>query len=418
MKPTPSQAVAHAEFCSWLTTQNTVPFVIGGGAGSGKTFTLMNLILPALIATRAPFVLTSTTHQANQMLEANLLESSESGEPPSTLHSMLGLQPTTQQQLRNPKGFERCGYKMRVKLPSNERFVLVVDEAYRIDKVLYDIMIFLYPYARLVLIGDPFQVPPVGEQQSHIELIDKVEVLLLESPRFTEGGTLGSVVTALRKAVANNEKDYWNLLPADDAHIELVKKSYVRDMVNALVDSGEPIADTEIAILCGTKKGEFAHNNYILNRREKAGQSLINYGEAYTVDTVIEANFEEQSETVSALRKERQFGSLLMLAEWVDCKYGIYAQVDPLTVVILVTPWATSSANEDFMKLVANCRRKGHDIVFIRLNIARTIHLAQGLTTKIALLDRDTINKWANHNMRRRLLYTGVSRAATKLIHF
>jgi hypothetical protein len=238
MIPTTSQANAHTKFCEWLSIPNPVPFVIGGGAGSGKTFTLMNLIMPELLSWGRDFILTSTTHQANQMLMANLLESSASGEPPSTLHSMLGLRPTNQQQLRNPKGFTRCGYKFRFKVPSNEAFILVVDEAYRIDKVLYDIMLFLFPKARLVLIGDPFQVPPVGEQRSHIETIDKIEVLLLESPRFIDGGTLGGVVTNLRKAVSSSSANYWDLLPsANDKYIERSTKGKIRTMVNKLVDA-------------------------------------------------------------------------------------------------------------------------------------------------------------------------------------
>ena len=257
MIPTTSQGNAHTKFCEWLKTHNAVPFVIGGGAGSGKTFTLMNLIMPELLAGGHTHMLTSTTHQANQMLMANLLESSASSEPPSTLHAMLGLKPSTQKQIRNPEGFTQCGYRMRVKVPSQEQFILVIDECYRIDKTLYDILMFLFPRVRLVLIGDPFQVPPVGEQQSHIETIDKVEVLLLESPRFIDGGTLGSVVTNLRKAVANNSSGYWNILPdVNDEFIEHTSKGAVRKLVNSLVDADEPICDTDIAIVVGTTKDE------------------------------------------------------------------------------------------------------------------------------------------------------------------
>lgn len=421
MKPTPTQALAHTTLCEWLNTNETKPLIIGGGAGTGKTYSLMNLLIPALIQSSRSFVLTATTHQANDMLLANLIKSPTNAliDSPITLHSMLGLQPTTRTQLRNPKGFELCGYKLRITQPDKyNHSILVIDEAFRIDRNLYEILKYLLPNVRLILIGDPFQVPPVGEQQSYVEELDCVRVTLEEAPRFINGGILGSVVTSLRLAVANKTNDYWSILPKNDPNISEVKKSAVRARVNALVDSGEPILDSDVVILCGTKKAEFSHNNYILNRREQAGHSLFNYGEAYTVDTVIESSFEDQTDAVGALRKERQFGKTLMTAIWTDCKYGIYSKIDPTTVVILLTPWATSTVNDDFMKLVANCRRKSHDIVFLRLNIARTIHLAQGLTSHLALMDRDSINKWANHNMRRRLIYTGVSRAANTLHYF
>ena len=386
---------------------------------SGKTYTLMNLIMPELMARRADFILTSTTHQANQMLTANLLATTKEGEPPSTLHSFLGLQPTTQKQLRNPKGFEQCGYKMRNKFPSRETFILVIDEAYRIDRTLYEIIIYLFPMARLVLIGDPFQVPPVGEQRSYLEEIQTERVLLLESPRFINGGSLGRVVTDLRLSVESNSNNYWDIITSvDDAHIQKGSRSGTRTLVNDLVDTNQPIKDSEFVLLSGTKKGEAAYNDYIMRRRGDAGHDLVHAGEPFTIETVIEASYEEQSDSVAALRKQRQFDHRMINADWEACKYGLYTQYDANTVLILITPWATRTAHQDFIKLVANARKKGHDIVFMRLNIARTIHLAQGLTSQLVLLDSDTVQKWANHNMRRRLLYTGTSRAAKKFIHF
>lgn len=414
---TPSQQVADVEFYKWCMSNLRTPFILKGGAGSGKTYVTMNSFLPTLKNLKLDFILTATTHQANEMLTANISSLVEY-EPPVTIHKLLGLVPWNGRAYKNPDPFKDCGYKLIQEPNWLFRGILLIDEAFRIDDTLLTLIGYLVPNARLVFIGDPYQTPPVGFSKSVVDdITDATVVTLREAPRFINGGKLNQTVKFLREAVENQQTEVLRNLPKNSEGIKQVQRSLVQQKLNSFIQNNQPISDSDFVILCGTKKGEYGYNNYIMQQRKKANFPIFNENESFTVETVITHHYSSCAEASQNLRKMRRFKKQLMLHAWKESPYGLTTMyIDAL--VVLVTPWAKKSIGSNFKSLCAQARKNGKDIVVLRLNIARTIHLAQGLTCKSVYLDLKTVMRWRMPDMRRRLVYTGVSRASKELLYF
>jgi exodeoxyribonuclease V alpha subunit len=157
----PEQAMASAK-----VAHNTLS-LITGGPGTGKTHTA-GILLSALWRTlssdqkqSANFAIAAPTGKAAAQLQHSLNRSSANAEfPPlsaSTLHSLLGI---TQ---------ERTRIASAPLLPYD---LLMVDESSMIDTALMDSLLnALKPGARLILLGDHWQLPPVQAGAPFAELI-------------------------------------------------------------------------------------------------------------------------------------------------------------------------------------------------------------------------------------------------------
>ena len=102
LRLTPDQAQAAAQIVTWLA-QGEPAVVLGGYAGTGKTFTVTALLKGYL--NRRPLVVTAPTHKAVHVLRGMGLPSMPPALRYATLHSVLGLQPvydldTGEQRLR------------------------------------------------------------------------------------------------------------------------------------------------------------------------------------------------------------------------------------------------------------------------------------------------------------------------------
>ncbi|HWP80962.1 MAG TPA: ATP-dependent RecD-like DNA helicase [Candidatus Acidoferrum sp.] len=124
--------------------QNGV-FILTGGPGTGKTTALRGIL--AALSRRGETVLccAPTGRAAKRMSEL-------SGAPASTIHRMLGVTPQS--------GGIR--YKMNAQNPLDAG-VVIVDEASMLDVALFDALLkAIRPGARLILVGDANQLPPIG----------------------------------------------------------------------------------------------------------------------------------------------------------------------------------------------------------------------------------------------------------------
>lgn len=124
-------------------------FVLTGGPGTGKTFTASKL-MTALLTLRPELeiAITAPTGKAAANLEA-AFSSSEIAVSCFTLHSLLGIS----KQRSEPKA------NARSPLPYD---LIVCDESSMMDVSLFTYLLeALKPGARLILLGDPNQLPPV-----------------------------------------------------------------------------------------------------------------------------------------------------------------------------------------------------------------------------------------------------------------
>ena len=162
---TAAQDQAEAAFATWLAAPaDGSPFVLRGYAGTGKTFLAMRLLALADAAGLC-WTVVAPTHKAvgvlRQQLERVGLRPTWY---PSTIHRLLRL------KLRRERELERCEATEQTAQALEHLGLVLVDEASMIDSELLEISLrCAHPYrCRLVFVGDPAQLPPVGESSSPV----------------------------------------------------------------------------------------------------------------------------------------------------------------------------------------------------------------------------------------------------------
>ncbi|MCT0231552.1 ATP-dependent helicase [Synechococcus sp. CS-1324] len=163
---TAGQQQAVEAFAAWLgdPAQRGVPFVLSGYAGTGKTFLSM-AFLARVEADGLCWTVVAPTHKAVGVLRHSLnLAGLRPTWHPSTLHRLLRL------KLRREGGREVCEETGQTALALEHLGLVLIDEASMVDAALLQIALQgAHPYGtRLVFVGDPAQLPPVGAPSSPV----------------------------------------------------------------------------------------------------------------------------------------------------------------------------------------------------------------------------------------------------------
>ena len=162
---TADQQRAAAAFLDWLAGPvDGTPFVLSGYAGTGKTFLSMRLLAAAEVAGLC-WTVVAPTHKAVGVLRHNLaLAGLKPTWFPSTIHRLLRL------KLKRQGDLERCEETEQTAGALEHLGLVLVDEASMVDSALLDIALrCAHPFrTRLVFVGDPAQLPPVGEASSPV----------------------------------------------------------------------------------------------------------------------------------------------------------------------------------------------------------------------------------------------------------
>ncbi|MEB3322251.1 MAG: AAA family ATPase [Synechococcaceae cyanobacterium] len=165
MSLTPDQAAAAEGFRAWLEgPADGRPFVLAGYAGTGKTFLSMRLLALAEEAGLC-WTVVAPTHKAVGVLRRQLeLTGLRPTWYPSTIHRLLRL------KLRREGDRERCEETSQTATALEHLALVLIDEASMVDSELLEVTLrCAHPYrTRLVFVGDPAQLPPVGEATSPV----------------------------------------------------------------------------------------------------------------------------------------------------------------------------------------------------------------------------------------------------------
>lgn len=170
----------------WLSEDDNLFFVLAGYAGTGKT-TMLKKILDGY---DDRVVVTAPTHKAKNII------SQLTNMPAQTLHSLLGLRPDLDLDDFNPN---KPIFNPIAPPKIHKYDFLIVDEASMINYNLFSLITDLAKSTKVLFVGDPAQIPPVGEKASYVFINDdipkhqltKIERQNLENP-------LCSVYTSLR----------------------------------------------------------------------------------------------------------------------------------------------------------------------------------------------------------------------------
>ncbi|CAK6695135.1 RecBCD enzyme subunit RecD [Cyanobium usitatum str. Tous] len=162
---TADQQVAVAAFAAWLAAPaDGTPFVLSGYAGTGKTFLSMRF-LAQVEATGLCWTVVAPTHKAVGVLRSYLAGAGLSPTWfPSTIHRLLRL------KLKRQRDIERCEETEQTAVALEHLGLVLIDEASMVDSTLLEISLrCAHPFrTRLVFVGDPAQLPPVGEPVSPV----------------------------------------------------------------------------------------------------------------------------------------------------------------------------------------------------------------------------------------------------------
>ncbi len=131
--------------------------LLTGYAGTGKT-TLMQAVVRELRKAKVEVVVTAPTHKAVQVL-AQKLEDADLEVPAMTIHSLLGLKPTAGDS-------EKSVLKRSGRSQSGRYQAVVIDECSMIGSDLQGYIDNDLSQHWVLYVGDPAQLPPVGEAEA------------------------------------------------------------------------------------------------------------------------------------------------------------------------------------------------------------------------------------------------------------
>jgi len=197
MTPTPEQAAALSAMLSFLDNSDRF-FTLKGYAGTGKSFSitlLAKVTLPDGTLRFKPdqICFTAPTNKAVKVLRNYLDGAGLQGSPSKTIYSLLGLSLQANGEVkelsRPEEPVDLSGFK-----------VIVVDEASMVNRFLMDAIKDAYDQWRVpfIFMGDPAQLPPVGETTSPVWKVARGAEL---TTVMRYGNSMLDLATSIRKIV-------------------------------------------------------------------------------------------------------------------------------------------------------------------------------------------------------------------------
>jgi len=191
---TAGQAEAAEAFALWLKAPDDgTPFVLSGYAGTGKTY-LSRHLLQQVDDLGLCWTVVAPTHKAVGVLRQQLAWAAlQPTWYPSTIHRLLRL------KLKRQGDLERCEETEQTAASLENLGLVLVDEASMVDSTLLEIALrCAHPFrTRLVFVGDPAQLPPVGEPSSPVFAMGRAVAVSLTQVVRHQGPVL-QLATGLR----------------------------------------------------------------------------------------------------------------------------------------------------------------------------------------------------------------------------
>ena len=397
---TQDQQDAYAAIIELITT-NQQTLVITGGAGCGKT-TLMNTFMEEwsqLVALSGgafndvDVVLTATTNKA-----ADALANATKRET-TTIHSLLGLRVVSSgygrtKLLDTGKGIE-------------DSLVVVIDEASFIDQELLAHIEHKLRKCKVIFLGDPNQLKPVGSSTTPVFSRGYPTVSLNQIVRQADDSPIQTLSRGLRSLVEghpmpNAGVDGTNIIHMPQQDFEA---AFVQDVLNNPVNS--------VRALAWTNKKAIHYNHLISIARN--GSADIHLGDVVNVNKQHRVNRNFRFPTDSTFQ-------VMGLGPWSEDSFGLVSR--EVETSFGVSVWQAQNIQD--VQLAARnfydreMHSQGEHVLEhyadLRLMYASTVNKAQGSTYDTVYLDLNDIGKCQDRDQVNRMLYVGVSRAKHKVV--
>lgn len=363
--------------------------IVTGGPGTGKTTTMAG-ILQLFDKMKLKTLLTAPTGRAAKRL------SECTGREASTIHRLLGA------QYDNDTGAV-CFYHDE-SLPL-EADAMVVDETSMVDILLMQSLIrALPPKCRLILVGDPDQLPSVGPGNLFSDLIRSG---IVPTVRLTEIFRQAQQSMIVMNAHAVNHGELPNLSVRDKDFFfmkrctaETVVQT-IQELCSKRLPENMGIASGDIQVLSPTRKGETGTKN--LNR---SLQAVLNPPSPEKRERTVGDTVFREGDRVMQIRNN--YDILWKRTDNGDVGAGVFngdigkiLSIDPQQEV-LVVEFDDRQAEYDFAMLSE-----------LELAYAMTVHKSQGSEYRAVIL---TAWQGSKYLLTRSVLYTALTRAKDLLI--
>lgn len=219
--------------------------VLKGYSGTGKSTLVRRLLseipkLDEMCETVNPnyrpyeILLTATTNQAAEALATSIGFT----KPVATIHKTLGLRVQVLDYRKQTKELRATGKGKKY------HSLIFVDEASYVDKHLMNLIMQETEDCKIVFIGDPAQLKPVGSSYMPAFEMNRNEIELTELVRFDDG-PISNLVSALRRTVLEgvwpNFSDY-----LAKGVIEKVDREMFNKMVHRAFQEDRPVGSCKI----------------------------------------------------------------------------------------------------------------------------------------------------------------------------
>ena len=402
---TPDQQNAYDAITQFILSPSDKIFVLAGYAGTGKSTLMSNLAInfDNIIKTKnlisgtanehnkAEIQFTATTNKACEALSLII------GQEVKTIHSYLGLR-VKKNYHSNKTGL--CSQKAQ-KCPANT--VLVIDEASYIANDLLQKIKLLASNAKVIFVGDPSQLTPVGHKNSPVFDQNCPQSHLKKIMRQAEGNPIISLAKSFRDVV--NGGDFFSFTPDKKSIHHLDASAFEQKIHQEFARTDWAQKDSKI--LAWTNTTVIAYNQLVTQKI--SGNATFQAGDYAIVNEYFPRNQLRDLKTgesvqISAVNSAIEHG---VDGYWITT-VDQYSQFMPINLNDKQKRVSTARKNKE-LDVIENINRTWIDL---RAAYACTINKAQGSTYNSVFIDLDDVSRCRNPNQLARMLYVAVSRAA------
>lgn len=392
-------------FCEWYMHLTETIMLLKGYSGTGKSTLVQRMIehvstldemLRTIDTDHEPYevILSATTNQAAESLAIACGGKYEV----RTVHSVLGLRLETVDYKKGTKELRATlTEKVRKKL-------LIVDEVSYIDKVLLSHIFNETEECKILLIGDPAQLTPVGSKYMPAFNLKQRTIELTEPVRFEEG-PLAELIHELRACVLGGP--YPNFSNYKAANV--VEKLPPDEFKQRIFDAFTPEAPWGNAkVLAFSNDRVTAYNNWLSS--QFLGDSVPKVGQRmFANETAINGASRVNNNTevvVTSVVEAKRFGCPGWELELANKGETVWFL--PMTRQAKKTALNIARQDNDWNAM----REITDEWVDLRPAFSCTVNKSQGSTYDYVFIDlADLLRKIRDNDQLARSLYVGVSRA-------
>lgn len=402
---TKCQEAAYAAIVKLITDPSQKYLVIEGGAGTGKT-TLIDTFMTEWETTVAltagafedqPIYLTATTNKAADAL------SQATGREVTTINSLLGIR------------VQRTGYKQStLEWGGKEKLcdsIIFIDEASFISEELLNAIFVRTVNCKIIFLGDPYQLPPVGFNESPVFMKGFKTVVMSEIKRQGHDSPIKVLSRNLRELVRTG-----GAMPkagVDGVHIlHLNHEDFLAEISSTFSQSRNS------RILAWTNERANYYNQYV-------SQMLNGSGDIQEGDTVvINKMYARNSRNGNVTFKYPADSTMTVnsVGAWYTDHFGLTVRnITNHNQHIFIQPENMESVEEALKLAYANNEYERADrlekrYADLRHPYGSTVNKSQGSTYDSVFVDLSDIGRCREKSQKHRMLYVAASRARDRVV--